>query len=191
MSWFSRSKQACRSPCSGVTKGQSELASTLQAPKSLKLPTNAVLPVVAAAYELIPDDGDFLAKAEKLLRRYIWSAFFTDRYENTAASRAFADFKGIKELLGNPDFTDEQLQSVPVLNRREHPLADVDSLMVAGWPKVQELRRVQYWPSRRILVQSILLTTDRRHTRTLKKGNTITFFLMRCSLRSILIVIER
>ena len=100
-----------------------------------RLPTNAVLAVIAAAYELIPEDGDFLAKAEKLLRRYLWSAFFTDRYENTAASRAYADFKAIKALLKNTKFTDEDLASVPVLNRAEFPLADVDSLMAAGWPK--------------------------------------------------------
>lgn len=100
-----------------------------------RLPTNAVLAVIAAVYELIPDHGDFLAKAEKLLRRYLWSAFFTDRYENTAASRAFADFKAIKGLLKNPGFTDAELATVPVLNRSEFPLADVDSLMAAGWPK--------------------------------------------------------
>lgn len=100
-----------------------------------RLPTNAVLPVIAAAYELIPDHGDFLAKAEKLLRRYLWSAFFTDRYENTAASRAYADFKALKALLLRPDFSDNELTTVPALNRAEFPLADVDSLMTAGWPK--------------------------------------------------------
>lgn len=100
-----------------------------------RLPTNTVLAVIAAAYELIPDHGDFLAKAEKLLRRYLWSAFFTDRYENTAASRAFADFKAIKALLQKPSFADDELATVPALNRSEFPLADVDSLMAAGWPK--------------------------------------------------------
>jgi hypothetical protein len=100
-----------------------------------RLPTNAVLAVIAAAYELIPDHGDFLAKAEKLLRRYLWSSFFTDRYENTSASRAFADFKAIKALLKKPGFTDDELATVPVLNRSDFPLADVDSLLAAGWPK--------------------------------------------------------
>lgn len=100
-----------------------------------RLPTNAVLAVIAAAYEGIPDGGDFRAKAERLLRRYLWSSFFTDRYENTAASRAFADFKAIKALLANPLFPEEDLKTVPVLNRSEFPLADAESLMVAGWPK--------------------------------------------------------
>ncbi|WP_213286694.1 DUF262 domain-containing protein [Bradyrhizobium sp. sGM-13] len=100
-----------------------------------RLPTNAVLAVIAASYEFIPDDGDFLAKAERLLRRYLWSAFFTDRYENTAATRAFADFKAIKALLQRPQFTNEEELTVPVLNRSEYPLANADSLMAAGWPK--------------------------------------------------------
>ena len=100
-----------------------------------RLPTNAVLAVMAAAYVQIPENGDFLAKAEKLLRRYMWSSFFSKRYENSAASRAYIDYKGIKALLANPAFTDADLQSVPVLNRQEFALSDVDSLLAAGWPK--------------------------------------------------------
>jgi hypothetical protein len=123
---------------SKLERGLERMASFLEGQRvfdEARLPTNAVLAVIAAAYELIPDDGDFLAKAEKLLRRYLWSAFFTDRYENTAASRAFADFKAIKALLQKPGFTDDDLATVPVLSRSEYPLADADSLMTAGWPK--------------------------------------------------------
>lgn len=105
-----------------------------------RLPTNVILPVIAAAYDLVPDHGDFLAKAERLLRRYLWSSFLTDRYENSAATRAFADFKAIKALLQNPSFVETDLASVPVLNRGEFPLADVDSLMAAGWPRARGIR---------------------------------------------------
>ena len=121
-----------------LERGLQRMASFLEGQRifdEARLPTNAVLAVIAAAYELIPEDGDYAAKGEKLLRRYLWSAFFTDRYENTAASRAFADFKAIKALLKNPGFTDAELGMVPVLNRSEFALADVDSLMAAGWPK--------------------------------------------------------
>jgi len=107
-----------------------------------RLPTSNVLAVVAAAYELVPEHGDFVAKAEKLLRAYLWSSFFTDRYENSAASRAYADFigvkdkhRGIKAFLSTPDFDEAALTEVPVFNRKEHELADVDALMAAGWPK--------------------------------------------------------
>lgn len=100
-----------------------------------RLPTNAVLAVIAAAYASIPNDGDFLAKAERLLRCYMWSAFFTDRYENSAPTRAFADFKAIKAVLQKPSFTEADVATVPALNRTEFPLADVDSLIAAGWPR--------------------------------------------------------
>ena len=107
-----------------------------------RLPTSNVLAVVAAAYELVPVNGDFVAKAEKLLRAYLWSSFFTDRYENSAASRAYADFigvrnkhRGIKAFLSSPDFDENALSEVPVFDRKEHELADVDALMAAGWPK--------------------------------------------------------
>jgi hypothetical protein len=100
-----------------------------------RLPTNAVLPVIAACYDLIPETGDFLGKGEKLLRQYLWSSFFTDRYENTAASRAYADFKALKALLLKQSYSDDELAAVPVLNRKEFALADVDSLLGAGWPK--------------------------------------------------------
>ena len=100
-----------------------------------RLPTNAVLSVIAACYKLIPENGDFLGKGEKLLRQYLWSSFFTDRYENAAASRAYADFKAIKTLLLKQNYSDQDIATVPVLNRSEFPLADVDSLLSAGWPK--------------------------------------------------------
>lgn len=100
-----------------------------------RLPTNAVLAVIAALYELVPEHGDFVAKAETLLRSYLWSAFFTDRYENSASSRAYADFKALKELLSNESFDFNDCSRVPVLNRDDYPLVGIDALMNAGWPK--------------------------------------------------------
>jgi hypothetical protein len=100
-----------------------------------RLPTNAVLPVIAACYDFIPETGDFSGKGERLLRQYLWSSFFTERYENAAASRAYADFKALKALLIKQSYGDDDLATVPVLDRREFPLADVDSLLTAGWPK--------------------------------------------------------
>ena len=121
-----------------VERGLSRMASFLEGQRifdETRLPTNAVLAVIAAAYEHIPDHGDYLAKAEKLMRRYLWSAFFTDRYENSAATRASADFKALKKLLMNHGFTDAEITTVPALDVNEFPLADVDSLLKAGWPK--------------------------------------------------------
>ncbi|MCP1675689.1 hypothetical protein J2T57_002839 [Natronocella acetinitrilica] len=102
-----------------------------------RLPTNAVLSVIAACYQLIPDDGDYRGKAETLLQRYLWSAFFTDRYENSAPTRAYADFKALRAVLQNLQFDETHIKQVPVLDRDHYPLATTDELMAAGWPKAK------------------------------------------------------
>jgi len=105
-----------------------------------RLPTNAVLGVIAASYQCIPEDGDFRSKAENLLQRYLWSAFFTDRYENSAASRAHVDYRAITSLLKNKNFREEDLKVVPVLDRTEYPLATAEELESVDWPKRENIR---------------------------------------------------
>jgi hypothetical protein len=46
-----------------------------------RLPTNAVLAVLASLYADVPDSGDKRGRDELLLKKYLWWAFFTDRYE--------------------------------------------------------------------------------------------------------------
>jgi hypothetical protein len=108
-----------------------------------RLPTNAVLAVIAALYSFIPIKGDERGVCENLLRKYLWSAFFTDRYENSAATRAFSDYLGMKKVIKHavkPDGSPFNEIDIPVLNRQIHPLADEDELRSAPWPKSDTIR---------------------------------------------------
>lgn len=107
------------------------------------LPTNAVLAVIAALYRIIPETLDERGKAEILLKKYLWSSFFTDRYENSAASRAFKDYTMLKNIIlkghkenGQPYHEDD----VPALNRELHAISDIDFLTKTGWPKRENIR---------------------------------------------------
>jgi hypothetical protein len=107
------------------------------------LPTNAVLAVIAALYNIIPETLDERGKAEILIRKYLWSSFFTDRYENSAASRAFKDFTMLKNIIlkkhkenGLPYHYDD----VPALNRELYAISDIDFLTKTGWPKRENIR---------------------------------------------------
>jgi hypothetical protein len=108
-----------------------------------RLPTNAVLAVIACLYTYIPETLDARGNAELLLRKYLWSSFFTDRYENSAASNAYNDFMPLKNIiLGNlkengQPFTE---QDVPVLNREKYPLSTSDELLRVNWPKRENIR---------------------------------------------------
>lgn len=101
----------------------------------MRLPSAPVVAVVAACLDMVPEDGDALGRAEQLLRAYMWSAFFTSRYEGAAATRAYQDFKALAELLGRPQFGPADYQHVPVLRRIDYPLPTPEQLARVGWPR--------------------------------------------------------
>lgn len=119
-----------------------------------RLPTNAVLGVVTACYADIPDFGDKRGFCETILKKYIWSAFFTDRYENSAATRAHSDCVALKKILSLPELdtsSDPAYQEVPIFDRKQYPLPDMEQLLAVGWPKRANIR------ARAILAVSTLL----------------------------------
>ncbi len=108
-----------------------------------RLPTNAVLAVIAALYTYIPETLDARGNAEILLKKYLWSSFFTDRYENSAATHAYNDFIPLKNIIQGNHKDNGQAYTeadVPVLNRSKHPLSTTDELLRVGWPKRENIR---------------------------------------------------
>jgi hypothetical protein len=129
-----------------MVSGLSKMAAFMEAHKIYdeeRLPTNAVLAVIAALYTHIPETGDKAGQANVLLKKYLWSSFLSDRYENSAASRAYADYIALLNILkqnlksnGQP-FTEND---VPVLNRTLFPLATEEQLINVAWPKRVSIR---------------------------------------------------
>jgi len=108
-----------------------------------RLPTNAVLAVLAALYTIIPENLDQRGRCETLLKKYLWSSFFTDRYENSAATHAYNDFTVLKNIITDKrkeDSSQWREQDVPVLNRELYPLSTEDELLRVGWPKRENIR---------------------------------------------------
>lgn len=106
-----------------------------------RLPTNAVLAVIAALYADIPDAGDKRGRDELLLKKYLWHGFFTDRYENSAATHAFSDFNAMKNIIRGDrkqDGNEFGISDVPIFS--EHVLVEADELMTAEWPKRATIR---------------------------------------------------
>ncbi len=100
-----------------------------------RLPTVTVLPILAALHQFIPTDPDQLGNARTLVRKFIWRAFLTTRYETTAGTRSLQDFRGLRGILtGESDET-----SPPIFDDKQHPLPGVDELLSAGWPKNKEI----------------------------------------------------
>ena len=106
-----------------------------------RLPTNAVLAVIAALYSNIPESGDKRGQDELLLKKYLWHAFFTDRYENSAATHAFSDFIALKRLINEErkkDSTPYVETDVPIFG--EHRFVEKEELFTVEWPKRATIR---------------------------------------------------
>ncbi len=108
---------------------------------SQRLPTNAVLAVIAAILAKTVNKGDIKGQIDSLLKKYLWSSFFTDRYENSAATNAYSDFLAIKTVIENIEQNlPYDINTIPVLNRKKYPISDIEELLSIGWPKRANIR---------------------------------------------------
>ncbi|MBX7131091.1 MAG: DUF262 domain-containing protein [Fimbriimonadaceae bacterium] len=94
-----------------------------------RIPSEIVVPVLVRLWATAPERGDAEGVARSLMRKYIWRAFFTNRYERATNSRALVDASELAALIGGCD------TPVTVFDEAEHPLPEVGELLVAGWPK--------------------------------------------------------
>lgn len=106
-----------------------------------RLPTNAVLAVIAALYADIPESGDKRGQDELLLKKYLWHSFFSDRYENSAATNAYADFIALRKIIreeSREDGIKYNIDDVPIF--KDHTLTEIEELLNAEWPKRATIR---------------------------------------------------
>lgn len=95
---------------------------------SRRLPSDVVVYVLAALWGKADEGLDKEGEIRVILRKYIWRAFFTERYDRTTNSRAFSDYKELLGLVtsgcGNPEIFDEN----------QYPVAGIEDLKSSSWP---------------------------------------------------------
>lgn len=101
-------------------------------PDASRLPTEVVLHPLAALWANAPDGLDKEGEARTIIRKYLWRAFFTERYEKTSATRALVDYREITDLLNGKEVLPK------IFDESEFPLPKADQLIGAGWPKTKE-----------------------------------------------------
>ena len=96
---------------------------------SARLPTDVVIPMLVALWAVTPTGLDAEGRARTILRKYLWRAFFSNRYEKSTNSRALTDFNELKPLvMGSGD-------SAPVIfDEGQNPLPQPEELIASGWP---------------------------------------------------------
>jgi len=96
-----------------------------------RLPSYTAIPILAAMWEHLPTQPDKLGNARLLLRKYLWRAFLTSRYEQSSTSNALQDYRGLRKVLCDGAAEDV----VPILNQESYPLPSKEMVLQADWPK--------------------------------------------------------
>ncbi len=96
---------------------------------SKRLPTDVVVPVLTALWARSPQSLDAEGRARAILRKYLWRAFFSNRYEKSTASRALVDFNELRNLIA-----DAQAPMPVIFDGQQSPLPQANELIAARWP---------------------------------------------------------
>jgi len=95
-----------------------------------RLPSYTAFPVLAALWGHLPTNPDRLGNARILLRKYLWRAFLTGRYEQSSTTNALQDYRALMDVLGGDEST-----RVPIFDEDAYPLPTSELLLHAEWPK--------------------------------------------------------
>ena len=96
-----------------------------------RLPSYTAIPIIAAMWEHLPTHPDKLGNARLLLRKYLWRAFLTSRYEQSSTSNALQDYRGLRKVVCEGAGE----EGVPILNQDSYPLPTREMVLQADWPK--------------------------------------------------------
>lgn len=97
------------------------------------LPTESVLPVLAALWANVTDEGgDKEGNLRIILRKYVWRAFFTERYDRGVSSAILQDYRALINFLRGEN------QYVPCFDEDKYPLPTPEEIKQARWPKYRD-----------------------------------------------------
>ncbi len=99
-----------------------------------RLPTDVAFYVTSALWANAPTKLDKAGEVRHITRKYLWTAFFTDRYEKTASTRSLVDIRQLLDVLSG----NRSLAEVELFDRSAYPLPSDDGLLTTGWPAKKE-----------------------------------------------------
>ena len=96
-----------------------------------QLPSVIPLRVLPALCEDMPTSGRKLADANRIVIKYLWHAFLTNRYDVQANDRLKKDCDDLKDyLIGN-----KKEDNIRIFNKKEYEPPSLVELKDAGWPQ--------------------------------------------------------
>ncbi len=143
---------------SKVVKGIKECVQFLQAERIIdrdRLPIETVLAPLIALWVEAPETPSERGNTRILLRKYLWRAFFTERYDRAVPTAILQDYRMLKKvILGKAEESE-----VPCFDENEYPLPNVEEIIRSRWPRYKDR-----------LARALLLLTTRGGAEDIKNG---------------------
>ena len=98
-----------------------------------RLPSLVPLHVIVALLmgEQTPDkEGQY----SRVLRKYLWRAFLSDRYSYAANAHMKVDYDELKKVLSQPNLNEGDLKSKVTIFGNQAALPEIKDIIKAGWP---------------------------------------------------------
>jgi hypothetical protein len=96
---------------------------------SARLPTDVVVPMLVALWAKAPTGLDAEGNARTVLRKYLWRAFFSNRYEKWTNTRTLVDFNQLLPLVEGTGVTQPF-----IFDGEQYPLPQPEAMISSGWP---------------------------------------------------------
>lgn len=123
------------------------------------LPSDAVLAPLVALWARAPREPDALGNLRTVMRRYVWLAFCTDRYDRSVPTFVLQDYRALASSIAG----DGPFDAAPIFDAATHPLPEIEMLRRARWPRYKDR-----------LARAILLLSMRRGARDIADGSEAT-----------------
>lgn len=95
------------------------------------LPSEVAVYLACALWAIAADLRlDQEGNARSLIRKVLWRACFTNRYGKTSATRAYSDFRVLRDLIKG----DDPSTICELFNETVFRLPDIEEIKAAGWP---------------------------------------------------------
>lgn len=143
-----------------ILNGAKELVSFLREEGVLdlqRLPSEAIFAPLAALWAEVNGSPDKRGNTRILLRKYLWRAFFTTRYDRAVPTALLQDYRALKRVISG----ENEEEKVPCFDEKTYGFPNKEMLIEARWPKYKDR-----------LARAILLLSQRGGAEDIADGTT-------------------
>jgi hypothetical protein len=141
-----------------IVKGTKECVQFLGSERVIdkdRLPIESVLAPLIALWAEAPETPNERGNTRILLRKYLWRAFFTERYDRAVPTAILQDYRMLKKVIAG----EAKETEVPCFDESEYPLPNKEEIIQSRWPTYKDR-----------LARALLLLTIRGGAEDIKDG---------------------